>query len=71
MSAESGHPVEWAEEENYMFRLSTFREQLLDYLDGRDVIRPSLYRGHLNFLLDQDGVLSDLSVSRSSSRFGH
>jgi len=60
--------VEWAEEENYMFRLSAFREQLLDYLDGRDVIRPSLYRGHLNFLLDQDGVLSDLSVSRSSSR---
>ena len=65
---ESGHPVEWAEEENYMFRLSDFRQQLLDYLDGGggSVIQPSVYRDQLNSVLGND--LFDLSVSRSSSR---
>jgi len=64
VSAESGHPVEWAEEENYIFRLSGFHQQLLDYLDN-DVIQPVQYRGHLNHVL---GSLYDLSVSRSASR---
>ena len=28
ISLESGHPVEWAEEENYVFQLDSFREQI-------------------------------------------
>ena len=61
---ESGHPVEWAEEENYMFRLSEFRQQLLDYLD-QDIVHPGVYRHQLSHVLDN---LFDLSVSRSESR---
>jgi len=64
VSSESGHPVEWAEEENYIFRLSGFQQELLDYLD-QSVIQPVQYRGHLNFVLAN---LIDLSVSRSASR---
>lgn len=32
VSAESGHPVEWVEEQNYMFRLSSFRDDLIHWL---------------------------------------
>lgn len=36
VSAESGRPVEWTEEENYKFRLSHFRDDLLQWLkDGK------------------------------------
>eukprot|EP00944_MAST-04C_sp_MAST-4C-sp1_P009057 g9057.t1 len=41
VSTESGHSVIWLSEENYMFRLSSFQEQLLDWLDNNpDVISP-------------------------------
>ena len=33
VSLESGHPVEWCSEENYLFRLTAFREQLLDWIN--------------------------------------
>ena len=32
VSLQSGHPVEWTVEENYKFRLSLFRNQLIDWL---------------------------------------
>lgn len=36
VSAESGHVVEWAEEENYKFRLSAFQDDLRHWLkDGK------------------------------------
>lgn len=37
VSAESGHPVEWTEEQNYMFRLSSFQNDLIYWLkhDGK------------------------------------
>lgn len=34
MAIESGQPVEWQQEENYMFRLSQFREPLIKWLEG-------------------------------------
>ena len=33
VSAESGQPVEWETEENYIFKLTAFREQLLDWVN--------------------------------------
>lgn len=33
VSLESGHPVEWCSEENYIFRLTAFKEQLLDWVN--------------------------------------
>lgn len=35
VSAESGHPVEWTEEQNYMFKLSNFQEDVLYWLKNR------------------------------------
>ena len=34
LSKESGHPVEWIKEDNYMFKLSEFRIPLLEWLDN-------------------------------------
>ena len=33
VSLETGHPVEWCSEENYLFRLTAFREQLLKWIN--------------------------------------
>lgn len=35
VSAESGHPVKWVEESNYMFRLSKFHEQIEYWIKNR------------------------------------
>lgn len=34
MSKETGNPVEWIEEENYMFKLSSFKNDLHKWLDS-------------------------------------
>lgn len=59
--------VEWLEEENYMFRLSAFRSQLLDWLtvNPRAVQPERFYKVVLQWLQDD---LPDLSVSRQRSR---
>lgn len=59
--------VEWMEEENYMFRLSAFRSQLLDWLRGnpRAVQPERFYQAVLHWLQED---LPDLSVSRQKSR---
>ena len=33
VSLESGHTVEWCLEENYLFRLTAFREKLLEWIN--------------------------------------
>ncbi|KAM3866995.1 methionine--tRNA ligase, mitochondrial [Diretmus argenteus] len=67
VSLESGHKVEWMKEENYMFRLSDFRPQLLDWLRGnpRAVQPERFYQAVLQWLQEE---LPDLSVSRHRSR---
>ncbi|XP_026213125.1 methionine--tRNA ligase, mitochondrial [Anabas testudineus] len=67
VSLESGHKVEWMKEENYMFRLSAFRSQLLDWLRGnpRAVQPERFYHAVLQWLQED---LPDLSVSRQRSR---
>ncbi len=66
MSLESGHPVEWAEEENYVFKLEPFRERITKWLDDQDAIKPSIFKGHLQMFLSDE--MPDLSVSRPRSR---
>lgn len=34
VSAESGHPVEWTKEQNYMFKLSNFRDDVLHWINS-------------------------------------
>jgi methionyl-tRNA synthetase len=56
------------EEENYMFRLSSFRESLLaHYKSNESVISPSQYHADVIDILSS-GPLEDLSISRPRSR---
>ncbi|KAM6923542.1 methionine--tRNA ligase, mitochondrial [Xenentodon cancila] len=67
VSLESGHKVEWVKEENYMFRMSAFQSQLLDWLRGNPgVIQPERFHQAVLQWLQED--LPDLSVSRQRSR---
>lgn len=66
VSAESGHPVSWTQEENYIFRLSRFREPLRRWLrDNPQAITPEPFRQAALQWLEED--LPDLSVSRKRS----
>lgn len=66
VSLESGHPVAWTREENYIFRLSEFREPLRRWLRAhpRAVTPEPFYRLVLQWLEEE---LPDLSVSRRRS----
>ncbi|CAI8055682.1 Methionine--tRNA ligase, mitochondrial [Geodia barretti] len=68
VSVETGHAVEWSSEENYMFRLSSFRDRLLEWIDSRPypVIPESSRQRVRHWLLHETN--SDLSVSRPRSR---
>ncbi|XP_069851835.1 methionine--tRNA ligase, mitochondrial [Dipodomys merriami] len=64
VSVESGHPVSWTKEENYIFRLSQFREPLRQWLRGDPhAIAPEPFRRAVLQWLEEE--LPDLSVSRS------
>ncbi|CAH2315948.1 methionine--tRNA ligase, mitochondrial [Pelobates cultripes] len=65
VSLESGHQVHWMSEENYMFRLSTFRPLLLRWLQTEPV-RPANFQRIVSQWLEDE--LPDLSVSRQRSR---
>ncbi len=69
ISAISGSPVDWVEEESYFFRLSAWSEKLLKYYkDNKDFILPSSRRNEvINFV---EKGLKDLSVSRTSFSWG-
>ncbi|GAA5907951.1 hypothetical protein JCM5296_000769 [Sporobolomyces johnsonii] len=70
-SVETGTRVEWMEEENYKFRLSAFREPLLEWLSSapNPVQPPSRTTALLSSLTQSSSTdLNDLSISRPSSR---
>lgn len=66
-SMETGKEVEWTEETNYHFRLSAFKDRLLEHYDQHpDFIVPVQ---RMNFIKREvEAGLKDLSVSRPSSR---
>jgi methionyl-tRNA synthetase len=67
--APSGAPVAWVKEPSYFFRLSKWRDWLLDYYEtNRDFIAPESRRNEVISFLK--GGLSDLSISRTSFRWG-
>ncbi|XP_063216019.1 methionine--tRNA ligase, mitochondrial isoform X2 [Bacillus rossius redtenbacheri] len=67
VSAETGHPVEWMEETNYMFRLSALQGELLSWLKTEPV-RPARFQQQLLAWVGGPSALRDVSVSRPSSR---
>ncbi|KAK4053122.1 methionyl-tRNA synthetase [Microbotryomycetes sp. JL201] len=82
ISTESGSRVEWMEEENYKFKLSAFRDQLIQWLSAEpnrnakqvrvpfSALQPSSRTQALlsSLTAPGDGDLADLSISRPSSR---
>ncbi|XP_053547035.1 methionine--tRNA ligase, mitochondrial isoform X2 [Bombina bombina] len=65
VSLESGHQVQWMSEENYMFRLSSLRPELLRWLET-DPVRPAPFLRVVRHWLEEE--LPDLSVSRQRNR---
>ncbi|XP_065173544.1 methionine--tRNA ligase, mitochondrial-like, partial [Atheta coriaria] len=66
VSAESGHPVEWTEEQNYMFGLSKLADQVKQWILKDDTIRPKKFQKILLDMMDE-GV-PDVSISRPTAR---
>ncbi len=68
-AAPTGAPVEWVEEPSYFFRLSAWQDRLLAFYDANpDFILPATRRNEvISFVA---GGLDDLSVSRTSFRWG-
>ncbi len=68
-SPDSGHPVEWVEEESYYLKLSAFGDKLLKYYEENpDFIQPTSRRNEvLSFV---KSGLRDLAISRSSFSWG-
>ncbi|XP_070538863.1 methionine--tRNA ligase, mitochondrial-like isoform X2 [Ptychodera flava] len=67
VSMETGNPVEWTQEKNYMFRLSDFGARLQKWLeDNPNAIKPAKFIGIVQQWI-QEG-LPDLSVSRQRDR---
>ena len=67
--APSGAPVEWVREPSFFFRLSQWQDRLLRFYDENpDFIAPHTRRNEvLSFVR---GGLNDLSISRTSFRWG-
>ncbi|KAJ1820484.1 methionyl-tRNA synthetase [Coemansia sp. RSA 2598] len=64
---ESGQPVEWVSEVNYKFRLSEFRDRLVQWIESNpDVVYPEIRRNEVLGWLRSG--LEDLSISRPRSR---
>ncbi|HYM32031.1 MAG TPA: methionine--tRNA ligase [Candidatus Cybelea sp.] len=67
--APSGAPVEWVKEPSYFFRLSAWRERLLEHYEKHpEFIRPESRRNEVISFVKGD--LRDLSVSRTSFTWG-
>ncbi|XP_063707196.1 methionine--tRNA ligase, mitochondrial [Culicoides brevitarsis] len=66
VSDESGHPVEWTEERNYMFKLSAFQDEVVRWAESDSRIKPLKYQKILLHFLREP--LPDISVSRPKER---
>jgi len=67
--APSGAPVEWVREPSYFFRLSAWRDRLLQFYDDNpDFILPPSRRNEVVSFVRAG--LQDLSISRTSFRWG-
>ena len=51
VSTESNRPVEWFSEENYLFKLSKCREQLIQWMNSGKFSLISFYRSTYNYIV--------------------
>ncbi|MGV0715952.1 methionine--tRNA ligase [Mycolicibacterium sp. XJ662] len=69
VSAETGAPVTWTEEQTYFFRLSAYAERLLaHYKANPEFIEPEVRRNEVVSFVS--GGLRDLSISRTTFDWG-
>nr|XP_027204068.1 methionine--tRNA ligase, mitochondrial-like [Dermatophagoides pteronyssinus] len=68
ISIESGHKLEWYEEENYVFRLSQLQERVIDWIDNHLIMKPENYHQSLKADIRNIKNFKDLSISRSKTR---
>eukprot|EP00158_Paraphelidium_tribonemae_P007211 Partr_v1_DN28155_c0_g1_i1_m55988 putative MethionyltRNA synthetase len=72
VATETDRPVEWVTEQNYKFRLSAFRERLIEWLESDkaavDVVYPHTRKHQVLAWLKQVDDLPDFSVSRPVER---
>lgn len=67
VSIETGKEVEWSSETNYHFRLSAFKDRLLELYSRPDsFITPTKYAAHV--IQSVETGLQDLSISRPVER---
>lgn len=68
-SPDSGHPVEWVEEESYFFKMSAFEEKLLAYYEAHpDFIQPQSRRNEVVSFVKNG--LEDVAISRTTFNWG-
>lgn len=68
-SPDSGHDVEWVEEESYFFKMSAFEDKLLKlYEENPDFIQPASRRNEVISFVKNG--LSDVSISRTTFNWG-
>ncbi|XP_057336480.1 methionine--tRNA ligase, mitochondrial [Microplitis mediator] len=68
VSASSGNKVQWMEEENYKFKLSSMQDDLKYWLKNVKVVQPLKFHKILSCWIEEGSCLEDLSVSRPISR---
>ena len=68
VSVETGSSVEWTQEENYMFNLTSFRDQLLDHIKSNPdfIYPPARYQEVVDSF--DNYMQQDLSISRPKNR---
>lgn len=66
-----GRPVEKGHEQAYFFKLSKYRDRVIDLLEKTDFLQPATrVKEMVNNFLKVDGGLQDLCVSRNSFTWG-
>lgn len=66
-----GRPLEFITEDNYYFKLSAFRDWLIEFHEANpDFCQPEIRRNEVLAFLKQEGGLKDLSISRSTVKWG-
>lgn len=69
--APTGAEVTWVEESSYFFRLSEWTQRLLDHYEAHPrSIEPAAAMNEITAFLRQKGGLRDLSISRTTFRWG-
>lgn len=64
ISTESGHVVEWSSEENYMFKLSNYKDQVIEWIEKS--IKPESFTAILRNMTISHAA--DISISRPVTR---